>query len=1054
MLPSKGYFSSIPCPFYDTGDCIRPHCHFRHSKKDKVVENQNSKTSTTTNNEESGKDDDPKVSGIKELVIETVKQVLSQTDLGEKTNDEKLTDDIVNNVVNSIEPKLESQKKEFSDVPSYKPTPISELNRRHIPVVYAPTKPGCIDRVKRKDVKESLLYMPRSLNKNSLASGDTYVPSTTNNRKTDLYVPDICTSFTYHPSQISATKVLSNSKNLAQINFFPRNSVDSENEETLRALDQLIEEEFGNSNEVSSSTPENDEGLLQNTASTNSKEATGNITLVLDVLPAECSQEVAQEQSNNSTLNKDSDSQASIVSSRKPDKLKNVEKSINSSEEKPDRKDNEHSHKHSSKKNHKHSKSSSKEDKLKHRYKNKDEKHSKSSSSSGHKDKKPKDKDSSHDKYSSNKKNSSDKYTKHDKKKKYNADELEKKDKHITSSSRHKICSKDHKLKKKCHKEKDVTELLPPKKIKLEDPKEDFNAVDSISSCSDVEEIISTEDAIVIDSSSNSSNGSCQERAESILESWSSNEPDSPPPAKRKREDNFKSLNYSPQNVLCERWRKARETVLMKTSAPGKVKIAHVPNVSSLLNAKDELIAKAKRVPDTSSQRTDVCTPIHEEYVPKPPTRKAHVPSQAMAKYPVILMEENLKVPVTIRQTCLNNLYDEYQEFLEPEIARKKAQEEELEICRRLHVTKTYQNAVALAVLRIRKNQIAISNPEKEQESNTILHSYSTPDYTYGWTLYKCFSKYLLTDEEYVSNGYPIQIASHQNCGYIEKSARRASVAQPKDSSMRICVHCSKNYFVDESGFPLEENDCYYHWGKLRKVRVCGGYSEIYICCGAEVGSEPCSSGRYHVCNLYNDDFLEGFVSTRPMKSNLSLERAGIYAIDCEMCYTTKGLALTRCTLVDINGKTVYDKIVLPDEPILDYCTRFSGMTETMMKSAKLKLKDVQRDLLKLVNEKTILVGHSLENDLKALRLFHKTLVDTSVVFPHQMGLPYKNSLKRIVKDILNISIQDKESGHDSFEDANACMQIMLWKIKEDAKGRKPRVIISLDSKGAPTFTR
>lgn len=70
-----------------------------------------------------------------------------------------------------------------------------------------------------------------------------------------------------------------------------------------------------------------------------------------------------------------------------------------------------------------------------------------------------------------------------------------------------------------------------------------------------------------------------------------------------------------------------------------------------------------------------------------------------------------------------------------------------------------------------------------------------------------------------VENGFPTPLESFPGCGYIDKAARRYSAKQPDDESMRICANCSKEYYVSEAGFPVEENKCSYHWGKLRRYR-------------------------------------------------------------------------------------------------------------------------------------------------------------------------------------------------------------------------------------------
>lgn len=72
-----------------------------------------------------------------------------------------------------------------------------------------------------------------------------------------------------------------------------------------------------------------------------------------------------------------------------------------------------------------------------------------------------------------------------------------------------------------------------------------------------------------------------------------------------------------------------------------------------------------------------------------------------------------------------------------------------------------------------------------------------------------------------------------------------------------------------------------------------------------------------------------------------------------------------------INHKleNVYETFVKPDQKILDYNTRWSGITEKDINNCQVRLKDVQRHFLQLFNDKTILIGHSLESDLKSLKV-------------------------------------------------------------------------------------
>jgi len=55
-------------------------------------------------------------------------------------------------------------------------------------------------------------------------------------------------------------------------------------------------------------------------------------------------------------------------------------------------------------------------------------------------------------------------------------------------------------------------------------------------------------------------------------------------------------------------------------------------------------------------------------------------------------------------------------------------------------------------------------------------------------------------------------------------------------------------------------------------------------------------------------------------------------------------------------------------------------------------------------------------------------------VFPHARGKPYKRALKTLMAECLTKIVQENAEGHDSLEDAISCMELILWKVKQDLK--------------------
>ncbi|KAF2874827.1 hypothetical protein BDV95DRAFT_485908 [Massariosphaeria phaeospora] len=160
-----------------------------------------------------------------------------------------------------------------------------------------------------------------------------------------------------------------------------------------------------------------------------------------------------------------------------------------------------------------------------------------------------------------------------------------------------------------------------------------------------------------------------------------------------------------------------------------------------------------------------------------------------------------------------------------------------------------------------------------------------------------------------------------------------------------------------------------------------------------------------------------------------------VLAIDCEMCKSENDeLVLTRISVLDWDGSVVIDRLVKPDVTIKDYLTRWSGITPTMLQDVTTTLADIQKELLEIITPRTILVGHSLNSDLNALKLTHPFIIDTGIIYPHARGPPYKQSLKWLAQKFLSLEIQKGAEGHDSIDDAQVCLDLLKQKCERGPK--------------------
>lgn len=112
---------------------------------------------------------------------------------------------------------------------------------------------------------------------------------------------------------------------------------------------------------------------------------------------------------------------------------------------------------------------------------------------------------------------------------------------------------------------------------------------------------------------------------------------------------------------------------------------------------------------------------------------------------------------------------------------------------------------------------------------------------------------------------------------------------------------------------------------------------------------------------------------------------------------------------------------------------RFSGISAVKLDPVTTTLKDIQERLLKLLTPQTIILGHSVNSDLSALKMTHPFIIDTSILYPHPRGHPLKSSLKWLAQKYLSREIQKGHGtlGHDSVEDARACLDLVKMKCEK-----------------------
>lgn len=191
---------------------------------------------------------------------------------------------------------------------------------------------------------------------------------------------------------------------------------------------------------------------------------------------------------------------------------------------------------------------------------------------------------------------------------------------------------------------------------------------------------------------------------------------------------------------------------------------------------------------------------------------------------------------------------------------------------------------------------------------------------------------------------------------------------------------------------------------------------------------------------------LKDFLTTPPPSARVTRR---VVALDCEMVGVGFGSPENKrerselaqlCAVDVLTGEVLIDKLVLPKERVVDWRTRFSGVSYPGILAAERNgrllrgWRAARAELLNYIDGETIIVGHDLQNDLHVLRLAHGRIIDTTFQTAEAIYGDVKRfgrtwGLKDLAKVLTDLSIQVGKKGHDCVEDTLATREIALWCI-------------------------
>lgn len=198
--------------------------------------------------------------------------------------------------------------------------------------------------------------------------------------------------------------------------------------------------------------------------------------------------------------------------------------------------------------------------------------------------------------------------------------------------------------------------------------------------------------------------------------------------------------------------------------------------------------------------------------------------------------------------------------------------------------------------------------------------------------------------------------------------------------------------------------------------------------------------GQENCINWRQATVTKGMVMA-PFQDPLWPKRKAV-ALDCEMAWARNGdnEIISLCVIDFFTGEILIDSLVKPQEPIVAWRTNIHGIGPAALSIAVSQGRVIhgwaaaRQQLFMHINTETVLVGQSLQHDLKWLRVSHVRIFDTAIVTAEavsgtDLDFGRRWGLQSLCADLLNLRIRQGPDVHDALEDAMAAREVALWCI-------------------------